>query len=282
MRKLQFNWGVVLAVIVLLAYTYYAFMGCLYMWDGKIWKALLAALAIIVVVTSCVYMMSLARATKWKDIGIIGQSFFGVIILAVFILASFPFTGFVQVHQDSDTISSSIASVKKDAMLLDSSYNAYAAQRVAAYRTSLNSTQYADIKVASLHRHLMPKGIGKSQQQRKEWLQSLGEMSVWNVYLPNNLHYLTNCVNEWIANYQQLSGMSYAEENSLSNRFDYNIYESSLAELTSRLKKPKTSFLAILLAVFSAALMLVPYLLMDRAPAAKAANQGGNLINPFV
>lgn len=265
MRKFSLNWGVMLAAVVLLGYTYISFLGMLYKVDGVIWKAVLYAIGVIAAVSICVYIMVSAKVTKSKEIGLVGQIFFGLIILAVFLVSGGPFTSFLKVSGSKTNIETEIANVKEAASGIDSEYNKYASDRIKAYVRVLPEGE--ELKIQSLQRRLCPDSIKAIQQQRQDWVAGIGDMSIWNIKLPQNLKYMQECVSDWTSNYDQLSSIIYDGEQ--TNAFTYDKFESSLSTLMDSFKKAGYSFWAILVAILAALVMMIPYWIAIPIPGTK-------------
>lgn len=255
MRKFSLNWGVMLAAVVLLGYTYISFLGMLYKVDGVIWKAVLFAIGVIALVSACVYIMVSAKVTKSKEAGLVGQIVFGAVILVTFLVSGGPFTSFLKVAGSKTAIEAEIANVKASATGLDEEYNKYASDRVKKYERSLPIGN--ELKVQSLKRRLCPDSIASVQHQRQDWVARIGDMSIWNIKLPQNLKYMQQCVSDWTANYNQLSGIIY--DNEQADAFTYDVFDSSLNSLMGGFKKAGYSFWTVLVALFSVIAMMVPY-----------------------
>lgn len=255
MRKFNLNWGVVLAAMVLLAYTYISFLGMLYKVDGVIWKSILFAIGVIAVVAFCVYFMVKAKVTKVKGVGTIGQVGFGFIILVTFLVSGVPFTSFLKVAENQESIEKEIDNVRRLTIGVDSAYNAYAAVRIQQYKQELSSGD--ELKIQSLHRRLAPNDISSVQTQRKEWASQIGNMSIWNIKLPQNLKYMETCVTDWTKNYMEISNITY--DGQLFKPFEYPEFQKSLSALMDGFKHAGYSFWSVIAAVFSALIMLLPY-----------------------
>lgn len=262
MRKFNLNWGVMLAAIVLLGYTYISFLGMLYKVDGVMWKAVLYAVVVIALVSACVYVMVSAKVTKSKMAGLVGQLVFGGIILATFLVSGGPFTSFLKVAGSQNEITEEMANVKSAASGLDVDYNQYVEMRVQDYKSSLPDGN--ELKVQSLQRRLGPDSIADVQQQRKEWMDQIEGMSIWNIKLPQNLQYMKQCVSDWTDNYKDLSNIAY--DNEQLKPFEYEKFNTSLDALMDSFKNAGYSFWAILAAVFSAFVMMIPYWLAIPVP----------------
>lgn len=268
MRKFTFNWGAVLASVVLLAYTYISFLGMLYKVDGVAWKAVLFAFAVIAIVSACVYFMVNAKVTKSKDIGVIGQILLGLVILGAFLFSGAPFTSFLKVAGNRDKIEREIAIVKQLAAGIDSTYNVYAYDRVHQYKRSLDSGD--ELRVKSLQRRLLPETLLPVQSQRQEWVSQIENMTIWNIMLPQNLKYMQQCVNDWSDNYNQLSSIAY--DGQQLNPFEYSEFQTKLDGLMNDFKNAGYSFWAVLVAIIAALAMLVPYWLAIPTQTRKTKN----------
>ena len=64
MRGFKFNFITIFAFVLLVVYAYLAAMGLLYQ-EGKISVAGIFFIAIIAIVSICIYLMCHARATRW-------------------------------------------------------------------------------------------------------------------------------------------------------------------------------------------------------------------------
>ena len=256
MRKFNLNWGVVLAAIVLLLYTYISFLGNLYKFDGDIVKATIRAVVTIVLVSACVYTLVTAKITKSKLAGLIGQIVFGCVILAVFLISGAPFTSFLKAAGSRNAINSAIEDVKTSAKGLDSKYNFYAEQRVKNYSDVLQEEEL--LKSASLKRRLLPDNLSDCQNQRQDWISQIGKMSIWNIKMPQNLLYMQQCVWNWRDDYVRLSDLYYEDEPS-PQPFKYDEFDESLSSLMHDIKNAGYSFWAILVAVLAALTMMLPY-----------------------
>lgn len=255
MRKFNLTWGVVLAAVVLLAYTYISFLGMLYKVDGVAWKAVLFAFAVIAIVSACVYFMVNAKVTKNKEIGIIGQILLGLVILGTFLYSGAPFTSFLKVTGNKTSIEKEIANVKQLAAGIDTSYNVYANNRVYQYKRSLDSRD--ELRVQSLQRRLLPDALLTAQTQRQKWVSQIEDMTIWNIMLPQNLKYMQQCVNDWSDNYYQLSSIAYDQQQ--LQPFEYSEFQTELDGLMNDFKNAGYSFWAVLVAIIAAIAMLVPY-----------------------
>lgn len=273
MRDFRINWAVILALIVLLGFTYFSFMGVLYNnhVNGDLLKGCLYAFGVIIIVSICVVIMCVSRATRWKEIGTAGQIFFALIILAVFGFSAIPFTGFMKAIQAKDDIQAKIDHTNQTADKVDSVYNVYVDQRLAAYDAWLrsdslhssnaggrtNEEKIANLK-KSLENHLKPQSLAQCQNERKQWLSKIEGMSVWNIFLPKNLEVLGNSVESWVSDYKKLSNISY--DGTPPTLFEYEHIDNNPLKELGKFNIHWVAIVAALLAFF---FMLLPYIVTE-------------------
>ena len=273
MRDFRINWAVILALIVLLGFTYFSFMGVLYNnhVNGDLRIGGLYSLGVIAIVSICVVVMCVSRATRWKEIGTAGQIFFALIILAVFVFSAIPFTGFMRAIESKEMIQTTINQTKWAADSIDQKYNAYVEQRIISYEDWLREDSLrlekaggntAEIKISnlkkSLENHLKPQSLAKCQNDRKEWLSKIEGMSVWNIMLPQNLKKIADAANEWTDEYVKLSNISFNGNPPKlfpNDRFDGNPLEE--------LGESHISLFAVVMALLAFFFMLLPYIVTE-------------------
>ena len=273
MRDFRINWAVILALVVLLAFTYFSFMGVLYnkLVEGDLLKGGIYAAVVILIVSACVVIMCISRATRWKEIGMAGQVMFALIILAVFGVSAIPFTGFMKAIQAKHEIQAKIDHTKCVADSLDFTYSKYVDQRLVDYETWLRADslrplnaggkteeeKIANLK-ASLENHLRPQSLAKCQSDRKAWLSKIEGMSVWNIMLPKNLKVLGGSVANWVTDYKKLSNISY--DGNTPTLFPYVHVDDNPLEELGRFNVHWTAIVAALVAFF---FMLLPYIVTE-------------------
>ena len=273
MRNFRINWAVILALIVLLGFTYFSFMGVLYdnRVNGDLLKGCLYALGVISIVSICVVVMCVSRATRWKEIGTAGQIVFALVILAVFGVSAIPFTGFTRAIKEKEKIQATINRTKQVADSVDMAYNTYVEERLANYEEWLraDSTRYLNAggqsneeKIAnlknSLENHLKPQSLAKCQSDRREWLSKIEGLSVWNIMLPRNLKNLVGSVRTWTDDYVKLSNVSY--DGNPPALFKYESVDDNPLE---ELGEINISWYAVLAALLAFLFMLLPYIVTE-------------------
>ncbi|MBP5540535.1 MAG: hypothetical protein J6X88_02690 [Bacteroidales bacterium] len=253
MEEKEFNWGWVLASVVLLAVAYYTLNGMLYRmsWIGAVPLTVLLLVSVPVVVA----LMCWARSSAWKKLSRSGQiATLAIFLSAVFGIASVPFTSFISAQQHKDQIAKSLSEVKDAALKQSQDYNNYAQKRVAEYACTHNALQ-----VQSLQHRLMPPTLDSCQREREAWIERIEGMSTSNMMLPANLNKLEQAVKSWETDYQELSDFSLEDESIQS--YSDTTFNSSFTRLNNEIRHPQFSLWALLLFLLAGAFMLLPWLL---------------------
>lgn len=302
MQQSKFNFALVFAIMVLLAYSYITFLGLAYWQGGKLLLPVLMTLGLIAVVLGCIIMMCRSRATRWQKRGMIGQIVFGFIILVTLLAASLPFTNFVRVVEQQKKIQQSISQTCDQAVNLSRAYEDYAWDRRDKYEAvlkhacagkTINPTRYNELVanasgatddakvnglVKSLERRLMPDSASVIEKERIEWLKDASDASIWNPLTAANISEVDEKVKGWVVNYNELSSTIYNGEE--AKPFEYDEFETSMSKLTKNYQEfHAPTVLAVLISLICFGIMLLPYLLTEVDVAAKADAAGNNFFN---
>lgn len=278
MDRFKFNYATVIALSVLLFYAYIAAMGSLFREEihGRIWWAFLVFVVIVALVSLCIVMMCKAKATRWKNIGMLGQIGFGIVILIVLILAGIPFSTFLKAAKEQKHITDLVTNIKNDAIGLDEAYNEHVVNRVDAYEIQLKAdTTFTETemtnRINSLRNHLNPETTEDAQVKRRDWIDQINEMSMWNILMRSNLDSLQYTVQNWMIDYQKRDSIRFAGEDypyfayeKFENRVDEKGEELpsvALNGLLSELGKPHYSGWVILIALVCWLFMLLPWII---------------------
>lgn len=291
MKQPLFTFGFVLSVIVLMAYAFVAFLGMAYWAEGALLVPIVSTLGFLVVVVLMVQWLCRAKASRWRRMRQLGQAMAGTFLAIVVLLSMLPFSNFLNVlkHQEEliDNFEQTIASAEE----LDAAYEQYVDSRVERYRMRLetvaspggqrsNPTEYEtlvgeaagstdaekiDNLCASLRRHLLP-ASDSTATAFHAWLDDMKGISVWNVGLPANIKTLHDEVNSRTESYRSLSAQERSFKGEPYEPFAYASFNDNSDRLTAIYSElPLPSFLAVLLALLTAAIALLPYWLTQKS-----------------
>ena len=285
MLRSKFNFSWVFALIALLGYVFISFMGLTYTQIVPLGLSALIALVFAALVIFLVGVMCKAKATRWLRLGMIGQVSIGFIILVLLLVSSIFFTHFTKMIKKQDVIVSTYIQTIDDARKLDEKYRAYVDERCANYQTKIQNlkagssdynkmitrpsqlgytkTQIAKRYSETMKSFLLGDNMDELNEKRTQWL-SQDTTTVWNINLPNNIQDVTTSVNQWLRNYEALSAKQYTLETSVQAFEDreFNKNAESLQKICTTVTIP--SLMSILLAIFSSALIILPWLVTPK------------------
>ena len=285
MLRSKFNFSWVFALIALLGYVFISFMGLTYTQIVPLGLSVLIALVFAALVIFLVGVMCKAKATRWLRLGMIGQVSIGFIILVLLLVSSIFFTHFTKMIKKQDVIVSTYIQTIDDARKLDEKYRAYVDERCANYQTKIQNlkagssdynkmitrpsqlgytkTQIAKRYSETMKSFLLGDNMDELNEKRTQWL-SQDTTTVWNINLPNNIQDVTTSVNHWLRNYEALSAKQYTLETSVQAFEDreFNKNAESLQKICTTVTIP--SLMSILLAIFSFALIILPWLVTPK------------------
>lgn len=271
MRGFKFNFITIFAFVLLVVYAYLAAMGLLYQ-EGKISIAGIFFIAIIAIVSICIYLMCHARATRWEKVGIPAQVALGLVIVATFFFIGKPFSSYVTMMGKKKEVYKEISAVVAAAQELNTAYNLYANKRIEAYQPIENKTNRRDLRKNALKLQLLPPNLVIKQTERDQWLNGFANMQLSNIQMPNNLKNMEECVALWLEDYTQISSVVFNDEHDV-NTFEYDKFTTQLASLRSHLGG--YSLWALLVAALCSIFMLIPYFTTQTSFALREGNNEG-------
>ena len=286
MEKARFNFAWVIAVIVLIAYSYISFMGLVYCQFLPVTLCALLVLVFDALIVLLVSVMCKAKHTRWTRLGTIGQVFFGIVVLAMLLASSISFSHFNKIIKQREKIKSIYSSAIVDAQDLSDKYDGYISVRCEQYENALRQMKAGGVEYNALFSRSLSLQIPKEEiiskcvlnlrnllkgsnndadllLKREQWLQN-ESASIWNLNLPTNIRDITISVNRWLENYRELSSISYTGEVDTSP-FEDSSFNDNINTLNTICKSIEfPSIWAILLAVISSVLILLPWIVTPK------------------
>lgn len=281
MQNSSFNFASVFAIMVLLVFSYITFLGLAYWQEGDLILPMALSLGLIVVVSFCIYVMCWAKA-NWNRKVL--QIILGLIALIIFLLASRPFSNFINVLNQSDTIKAKMTTMYEAAINLDDAYAEYVSSRISNYKKRLsyvsemknvrpsdyqkylggaagaNDKARIENLSKSLYSKLMPDSTAKIVRERHKWLIEASNTSVWNPLAAANINKIGEEVDDWKENYRKLSSVIYDGEDAKEfngNESNFNNEFSGLMQIYNGFHAPSAFAMIISLVCFT--IMMLPY-----------------------
>lgn len=286
MEKAKFSFAWVIAIIALMAFSYISFMGLVYWQVLNVGLCVLLTLVLDALIIGCVVLMCRAKNSRWLRLGILGQVFFGIIVLALLLGASVMFAHFTKIVKQQDSVKTAYAAAIDDAHNMDGEYEKYVIARCDDYIHSLESLSSTDPDYKALFSNSLSLGLSKNEiiskcvsnlknllkgsndngdlmKKREQWLGDISA-SVWNLSLPSNIRDITLSVNKWIDNYKALSTKVYTGETNVApyENTSFNKNVSSLQSICKTVGWP--SLLAVILAIVCYVLIMLPWIITPR------------------
>lgn len=259
-----FNFGLalLLTIVALIIFAYCSFLGLDFYLQGKLLiTAAFFVPVLLLLVRSFVLMIRSkakrnAREGRPRELRNIAVA---VIILA---LGSVPCSKFFEIYQKQDRLSISVKETVAAMTELDRAYLAYANGRLDGVK---------DAKVRrSLKRRLIPSSYDSVADKRRNWLASLGEASIWNLYTPTNVNMLQNAAESWNKEYNSMSSVIFVCEGKEVEPFTHTASIEKLSAFNSSFADFHTPKLPVVLCtILCIILTLICYIFTERPKTAR-------------
>lgn len=281
--------------IALLAYQYVSFMGLNYMIEGyeigRIWKAphfiisILAIIALSVVLCLSIKSICFNKKQRDKSRGLPREIFSAIVIAAILFGESIFFVKFLNIFDNRRELTAQMNEMRDAIKTIDEEYKDYVYQRLAdydAYAKPVYKKQkpdYSESVKKSLQRRLRPKDIDTIATERVIWLNTLHDVSIWNVMTPQNVRSIIDASQDWNKQYAAVSGIIYQYEQTADGNayapFSSKITANAVSEWEQRFEaidmpdfRTITAFLLMLL------LILTVYLTIKRPKSVETGTHG--------
>ena len=209
--------ALLLTIVSLLVFAFFAFMGLEYLLGGDHVAALLICLSGMVLVGFCLRLACWGKETRMKHKGRVIEVVALLAIAVLLFFARIPFSQFVYVVNHEQEIESLVIDARDMASRIDTAYVEYAEKRLTGYenylkRNTKTGRAQRDRCVSSLKRRLLPDSVSTVREERKQWLDGLQRVNVWNIATAKNLHYIITASEDWVKQYAALSRVAYKGE----------------------------------------------------------------------
>lgn len=184
-------------------FAYCTFIGLDYGMDGNIAITLLIIITALGILGYSEYILIVSKASRNAREGRPKEIISAVIVFAVFLVGSIPFTKFIEVYNNRTLLKETMTETVAVIRTIDSAYFDYANKRI-------ENVQEENKK--SLKRRLFTSDIEKNAKERGEWLNSIHEANFWNVFTATNAHHLMEAADNWVEEYKSVSSVIYEGE----------------------------------------------------------------------
>ncbi len=199
-----------LTVVSLLVFAVFSFMGLGYLYDGDLRLSLLVSLAGFFLLCLCLWLACRVKTERKRRLPLEVISLFGA--ATILFCGRTPFSQFVHILENKDSIDNLAEQARNSAVGLDSAYLSYVNNRITNYEKYLMNDSSAKAKLNSLNRRLLPKDWAQISQERKDWIDQLENLNIWNPGTAKNLSYIIAASEEWVNQYAEVSSIIYSGE----------------------------------------------------------------------
>ncbi|MBO4820404.1 MAG: hypothetical protein J5548_02950 [Prevotella sp.] len=206
-----------LTIMALVVFAYISFLGMEYLFEGNHLLTIPLLLLGGMLLSWCIRVMCRSKASRDKRSGLPKEVSAIIGAIAILLVGSVAFTQFLFVYDHQKELRESMFATIGEVSKIDSVYKDYAQSRIKTYDKTLKKAHDKDRseKKRSLKRRLIPADYDTICVQRKQWLASINDASVWNVSTPRNLHYIVTAGHDWTEEYKQVSAVIYQNEEAI-------------------------------------------------------------------
>lgn len=217
----NFGLALLLTVVSLAVFAYCSFLGLAFRLRGNLLMAGAVFVPVLVLLVAALALMIKSKARRNAREGRPRELLSIAVAFVVLGLGAVPCSQFFNIFRQQDRLAESVQEAVAAVSELDSSYNVYAHGR---------AERISDPQVRrSLERRLIPASYDEVAAQRHEWLASLSEASVWNVYTPTNVSELQAAAEVWNEEYRQMSSVIFVCEGRAVQPFSHTASIEKLA-----------------------------------------------------
>ncbi len=209
--------ALLLTILSLLVFVFFAFMGLEYLLEGNHLVAVLICLGGAGLLGLCIWLACWGKSTRKKHKGFVIEIFSLLVAALLLYFGRTPFSHFIYVVDHKEEIDKLVIEARDNAGRIDTAYLDYAEQRLKDYERTLKKSSNNDrhavsLKTASLKRRLLPQDLSTLREERKAWLDGLRHVNVWNIATAKNLRYILTASDDWIGQYASVSSLIYEGE----------------------------------------------------------------------
>lgn len=218
---LNFGLALLLTIVALAVFAYCSFIGLDFRFHGNLLLTAVVFLPILYLLIRSMQTMIVSKATRnaregrlreWRSMGI---------VFVILSLGAVPCSKFLEIYRQQDMLTESVKEAVAAVSELDSAYLQYADERI-------HSVKDRSVR-RSLQRRLIPATYDTVAVQRREWLASLGEASIWNLYTATNVNKLQEAAETWNEEDSLMSSVIYVCEGQEVRPFSHTASAEKLA-----------------------------------------------------
>ena len=289
-ETLKFSWGHNFAFIAMIVGSYMTFMGVTYFTDGNFLVAGIGVGVLNLVFIALFIVPQILKATERKFAKIIKRERTIVIIAPiVYVVIMLPLAHFWTMFSERNAIETTFTDAIQMTETIFVDYEKYANERVAEYKSDLDSLQtvqkkskkkkvkknaISDLtkynKAEALQLQLLGENYNNLKVSALDWVSQASGTTVWNVFMIGNIKTIEKAVENWVASLEQMSSKVLADEQ--SGVVPYTSSELVVTEINDAFQSIRNiykttkfpSVIAIALIALLYLMLMFPYLIQVR------------------
>lgn len=247
--------ALLLTLIAMLAFGYCSFLGLDYGLKGMWFLSFVITVAAVGLLVYFMFTMINSKKIRNRREGKHREAIAGLVVATILMFGSIPFTKFLEIYHMRNELNSSVRNAVTVISEIDSTYIAYAKDRI-------KNVKKRTVR-ESLERRLLPENIEKTVEKRREWLGTIRQPNIWNIYTATNIHHLLVAAETWADEYTEMSRTIYEGEE--TQPFTHERSKEVIATFHSLFTEfHKPSFQSVLATLLCALCILMCYLLTRR------------------
>lgn len=274
-ERLQFSWGHIIAFMALIAFSYVAFVGLIYLSNGNfntaaIWTGIIDAILMLVFIGA--QQLKASGKNMARKINIERTLIFGSPI--IFIIAMIPVSHAWTLNGQQTYIVSSFTQSINHAKDLFSEYDAYSDKRITNLNNTLNNSsnlaKYQKQNILeTLELQLRSHNYDSLKNSAIAWIDKATEKaSTWNVFMLGNTQMIKQALNNWESDLNTASTKILSYERKKTTPFTSEAVSLAVAGINkmtdtfTTIDKPDIK--AIIFGIVTYLMLLLPYILQSR------------------
>lgn len=222
---LNFGLALLFTIIALVVFAYCSFIGLDFRLHGNLVLAAIVYVPVLILLAYSLKTMIVSKAKRNAREGRPRELRSLFVAFAILAIGAVPCSKFLEIYRQQDQLTESVKEAVIAVSELDSAYLEYAHERIMGVK---------DRRVrSSLQRRLIPESYDQVAAQRRQWLASLGEANIWNLYTATNVNKLQEAAETWNTEDSLMSSVIYVCEGQEVRPFSHTASAEKLAAFNS-------------------------------------------------
>lgn len=221
---LNFGLALLFTIVALIIFGYCSFIGLNFRLRGNLILTTVIFLPILLLLGYSLVTMIKSKANRNARKGRPRELASMIVTFIILIFGAVPCSKFFEIYRHQEQLTASVKEAVVAVSELDSAYLQYANDRIKAVNRSVRK---------SLKRRLIPASFEEVDSMRREWLASLGEANIRNIYTATNVNTLQEAAETWNKEDSVISSVIYVCEGTEVKPFSHTASAEKLKAFNS-------------------------------------------------